>query len=87
MFAVAGIEQRESLLLLTHKRIGMVSRLENRQLSEKPLYITVCGVMVKQISAVCSNVFEQSEIWVGICFGMYDTVASTITIGLDLWNR
>lgn len=41
-------------------------------------------VMLKQISAVISKGFEQAEFWVEIRFGLNDTVASTITIGLDL---
>lgn len=41
-------------------------------------------VMTKQICAALFNGAEQSEYWGGIKFGLNDTVASTITIGLDL---
>ena len=41
-------------------------------------------VIVKQILALLSNGLLQSAIRVGISFGLKDTAASTITIGLDL---
>lgn len=40
--------------------------------------------MVKQILAMLSKGFAQSEFWVGIWPGLNDILASTITMGFDL---
>lgn len=44
-------------------------------------------LIVKQISAVFSDGFEQSGFCVGILFGLNNTSALTITMGLDLESK